>query len=48
MHLASVTITFREQDLSSIELLLAAAILALTCVAIYSTWPRWSWEKRGR
>ena len=45
-HPEDVTITFTGEHLGSIELVLIVAIIALVCVAIYSTWPRWSWEKR--
>lgn len=48
VHQEDVTITFTGQQLGTIELALLAAIFLLVCVAMYSTWPKWSWERRGR
>ena len=48
LMLFAVTIAFRAQDVDTLKLLLTAAIGILVLVALHATWPKWSWEKRGR
>ena len=47
-HRDDVVVTFTGQQIESIAIVLVLAITALIAVAMYSTWPRWSWEKRGQ
>ena len=47
-HHDDVVITFTGQQIEHLAIVLVIAITALVCVAIYSTWPKWSWEKRGQ
>ena len=48
MQRNDITITLTGHQLQTVTILLVVAIAALICVAIYSTWPKWSWEKRQR
>lgn len=44
----SIAISLTEQQFQTVSILLIMATAALLCVAIFSTWPKWSWNKRGR
>ncbi len=42
----AVTVTFTGEQFETIVIVLVLATTALVCVALYATWPKWSWEKR--